>query len=69
MAKNNKMIGHWVGGIRRFEPIAQLRSLTERRFCEMDVINIGPFVSSGGRGLLFACGGFWRRLSVNKCSR
>ena len=68
MTKDNEMIGHRVTGIRRFEPIAQLHCFAERGFCEMDVINIGPFASSGSRRLLFACGGFWRRLSVNKCS-
>src|SRR5262245_54918957 len=59
VAKDNKMIRHRIMRIGCFEPIAQLRCLAERRPCEMHVINISPFPSPDGRGLLFTGGGFW----------
>ena len=68
MAENDEMIGHRVGGIRRFEPITQLQCFAQRGLCEMHMVNVGAFANSGRCRLLFARGGFWRRLSVNKCS-
>src|SRR5262249_61521822 len=69
VAKDNKMIRHWIAGIRRFEPITQLRCLAECSFREMHVINIGAFASPGSCRLLCTRGGFWWCLSVNKCNR
>src|SRR5215831_3661560 len=66
MAKNNEMIRHRIAGIRCFEPIAQLHCFAERSLCEMDMVNVGPFASSGRRGLLSACCELWRCLAVNK---
>jgi hypothetical protein len=66
MAKDNEMIRHRVIGIGRFEPIAQLHRFAQRGLCEMDMIDVGSFSGSGSRGLLTACGGFWRCLGVNE---
>jgi hypothetical protein len=32
----------------------------------MDMVNVGPFASSGRRRLLSVCCELWRRLAVNK---
>ena len=66
MAKNNKVVGHRVAGIRRFEPVAQLHRLAESGLGEVDMVNIRAFAGSGGRGRLLCCGRLWRALRPNE---
>ena len=47
------MIRHRIVGIRRLEPIAQLRRFAESGLGEMDMINVGAFTGPGGRGAIF----------------
>jgi hypothetical protein len=55
MAEDNKVIRHWIGGIGRLHPIAQLHRFAERGFGDVDMINVGSFTGSRGRRTLSRC--------------
>jgi hypothetical protein len=57
MAEDNKVIRHWVRGIGRLQPIAQLHRFAERGFGDVDMINVGAFAGSCGRRALSCCQG------------
>src|ERR1043166_4852006 len=69
MAKDNKMIGHWITLIRRLQPIAQLNGLTKSGLGEVDMVNVRSFAGSRGCRTLFTGSGLWRSLAVNERNR
>src|ERR1700730_13196701 len=66
MAKDNEMVWHWLIGIWRLQPIAQLSRCAESGLGEMDMINVGAFTGSGGCGTLFV--GLCCFLRMNDCN-
>jgi hypothetical protein len=66
MAEDNKVIRHWIGGIGRLQPIAQLHRFAERGFGDVDMINVGSFTGSRWCPALCTCYRFWSVLRVNE---
>ncbi len=50
MAKHDKMLRRSCAGIGRLKPVAQLGCLAKSSLGEMDVVNVGSFAGTSGRG-------------------